>query len=39
VQVIESFLRAYNETAAPFEWTKIRVSKKSPESKYANLIN
>jgi hypothetical protein len=38
VQAIESFLRAYNETAAPFEWTKIRVSKKSPESKYANLI-
>ena len=39
VQAIESFLKAYNETAAPFEWTKIRVSKKSPESKYANLIN
>lgn len=39
VDAIENFLQAYNETAAPFEWTKIRVSKKSPESKYANLIN
>jgi transposase len=39
VQAIENFLAAYNETAAPREWTKIRVSKKSPESKYANLIN
>ena len=39
VDAIESFLQAYNETAAPFEWTKIRVSKKSPESKYANIIN
>jgi transposase len=39
VDAIENFLQAYNETAAPFEWTKIRVSKKSPESKYANIIN
>lgn len=39
VETIESFLKAYNETAAPFEWTKIRVSQKSPESKYANLIS
>jgi transposase len=39
VDAIENFLQAYNETAAPFEWTKIRVSKKSPESKYANMIN
>jgi transposase len=39
VQAIENFLKAYNENASPFEWTKIRASKKSPESKYANLIN
>ena len=38
VEAIERFLKAYNDSAAPFEWTKIRVSKKSPESKYANLI-
>ena len=39
MQAIESFLRAYNETTAPFEWSKIRVSKKSPESKtLVNLI-
>ena len=31
VHAIESFLKVYNETAAPFDWTKIRVSKKSPE--------
>jgi len=39
VDAIENFLQAYNETASPFEWTKIRVIKKSPESKYANIIN
>jgi transposase len=39
VEAIERFLKAYNDSAAPFVWTKIRVSKKSPESKYANLIN
>jgi transposase len=38
VEAIERFLKVYNDSAAPFEWTKIRVSKKSPESKYANFI-
>jgi len=38
MQAIESFLKAYNETAAPFEWTKIRICQNPPESKYANLI-
>lgn len=39
IQAIERFVKTYNEHAAPFQWTKIRVSRKTPESKYANLIN
>jgi hypothetical protein len=35
---IEKFLAVYNESAAPFEWTKVRVTQKSPESKYANFL-
>ena len=38
VEAIEKFLKVYNNSDAPFEWTKIRVSKKSPESKYADII-
>lgn len=39
VRAIEQFVKVYNENAEPFQWTKIRVSQKTPESKYANLIN
>lgn len=39
IQQIEAFIAAYNTRAMPFVWTKIRVSQKTPESKYANLIN
>lgn len=39
IQAIERFIKVYNENAGPFEWTKIRVSRKTPESKYADLIN
>lgn len=37
VAAIERFVAAYNQDAMPFEWTKIRVTRKTPESKYANL--
>lgn len=36
-EAIERFIAAYNQDAMPFVWTKIRVSQKTPESKYANL--
>lgn len=39
IHAIEKFIRTYNESAEPFQWTKVRVTQKSPESKYANLIN
>lgn len=39
VRAIEKFVQVYNENAEPFQWTKIRVTQKTPESKYANLIN
>lgn len=39
VAAIESFVKIYNERAMPFEWTKVRVRQKTPESKYANIIN
>ena len=39
VVAIEKFLAVYNESAAPFEWTKVRVTQKSPESKYANFLH
>jgi len=34
---IDAFIQAYNRTAAPFEWTKVKVSSKKLEHKYANL--
>ena len=39
VAAIEAFVAAYNERAMPFVWTKVRVDRKTPASKYANLIN
>lgn len=36
-EAIERFIDAYNQDAMPFVWTKVRVSQKTPESKYANL--
>ena len=39
VAAIESFVKVYNEKAMPFEWAKIRVGQKTPESKYADIIN
>ena len=39
VAAMDAFIKAYNQTAAPFQWTKVRVSQKSFASKYSNLIN
>jgi transposase len=36
---IDAFISSYNTRAAPFNWTKVRVSQKNPSSKYANLVN
>jgi len=36
-QRIDAFIKAYNQTAAPFEWTKVKVSSKKLEHKYSNL--
>jgi transposase len=36
-QTIDAFIKAYNQTAAPFEWTKVNVSSKKLEHKYSNL--
>lgn len=37
IDAIDRFILAYNQEAMPFAWTKIRVSQKTPQSKYANL--
>ena len=39
IQAVENFIQTYNETATPFNWTKVRVKQKTPQSKYANLNN
>lgn len=36
-QRIDAFIQAYNQTAAPFEWTKVKVSSKKLEHKYSSL--
>jgi transposase len=36
---IDAFIEVYNQTAAPFEWTKVKVSSKKLEHKYSNLCN
>lgn len=36
---IDAFIAAYNEDAAPFEWTKVNVSAKTLAGKYSNLRN
>lgn len=36
---IDAFVAAYNETAAPFEWTKAVVHPTAPKKLYANLCN
>jgi transposase len=36
-EAIDKFVAAYNETAAPFEWTKAVVHPTGPQAKYADL--
>jgi len=38
VAQIDAFIAAYNQEAAPFEWTRIKVSAKTFTGKYANLF-
>jgi transposase len=38
-EAIDRFIAAYNETAAPFEWTKREICNVHPRSSYANLCN
>ena len=39
IEQIDAFISAYNEDAAPFEWTKVNFTAKTLASKYANLFN
>src|ERR1700739_2650233 len=36
---IDAFIKAYNQTAHPFEWTKQVVFSQHPRAKYADLCN
>jgi hypothetical protein len=36
-EAIDTFVTAHNQTAAPFEWTKVNVHSKSLNSKYSSL--
>jgi hypothetical protein len=36
-EAIDKFVKAYNQTAAPFEWTKAVVHPTSPKPQYADL--
>ena len=36
-QAIDDFVNVYNQTAAPFEWTKAVVFPSAPKTKYSNL--
>ena len=36
---IDAFMKAYNQTAHPFEWTKQVVFSQHPRAKYADLCN
>jgi len=38
-QAIDDFVNVYNQSAAPFEWTKAVVFQSAPNAKYSNLRN
>lgn len=38
ISQIDAFIDAYNQEAAPFEWTRIKVNAKTFAGKYANLF-
>jgi transposase len=37
--VIDGFVKVYNQKASPFEWTKAVVHQTAPKTKYADLCN
>jgi transposase len=37
IEQIDAFITAYNQTATPFEWTKIRFTQKTLAAKYSDL--
>jgi transposase len=37
IEQIDAFIAAYNEQAAPFEWTKVNIRAKTPAGKYSDL--
>ncbi len=39
IEQIDAFIAAYNEQAAPFEWTKVNFRAKSLAGKYSDLCN
>ena len=38
-EAIDLFIKAYNENAAPFEWTKEKVTLPQPRQRYSDLRN
>jgi putative transposase len=38
ISQIDAFIAAYNQEAAPFEWTRVKVNAKTFTGKYANLF-
>ena len=38
-EAIDRFVKAYRDTAAPFEWTKAVVEPSSPKKRYSDLCN
>ena len=38
ISQIDAFLAAYNQEAAPLEWTRVKVNAKTFTGKYANLF-
>ena len=39
IEQIDAFISAYNEDAAPFEWTKVNFTAKALASKCTNLFS
>jgi hypothetical protein len=39
IAALENFTAYYNQSAMPFVWTKVNVSRRTSEGKYANLSN
>ena len=39
IEAIEAFISRWNQSAAPFEWTKEEVHQQTLKSSYSNLCN